>query len=122
MYLNDDLIFIINGQLCRTQDFITSETEQTIIYRLKCYFNEKLPILSMKIDSAFATPCCNCLQMDYSRVISGVFNDLIILTNRSGHVILFNIKSLTIMYDFGEIFQEYSVRIFSKKSIGKYDL
>ena len=115
MYLNDDWIFIINGQLCRTQDFIRSITDQAIIYRLIRYSNEKLAIFSERIDYAFTTPCCSCSRTDIPQLIDETFNQMIILANQAGNVTVINIKSLKIVYDFGNIFQNQPVDILSIK-------
>lgn len=109
VYLNDDWIFIINGQLCRTQDFIRSISDQTIIYRLIRYFNAKLE----RIDYAFATPCCSCSRMANLQLISETFNQMIILANQAGNITLINIQSLKIVYDFGNLFQHLPVDLFS---------
>ncbi|CAM4766158.1 unnamed protein product [Rotaria magnacalcarata] len=106
-HLNNDLILIINGILFRTQNIISSVKNNDIIYRLKRYIN--LPILFDNIDYVFTTPCCTCLKTLNYRSISHTFNDYILLANQLGNVILFNLKSITIMYNFGNIFQFQSV-------------
>ncbi|CAF2100553.1 unnamed protein product [Rotaria magnacalcarata] len=106
-HLNNDLILIINGILFRTQNIISSVKSNDIIYRLKRYIN--LPILFDNIDYVFTTPCCTCLKTLNYRSISHTFNDYILLANQLGNVILFNLKSITIMYNFGNIFQFQSV-------------
>jgi len=42
---------------------------------------------------------------------SPLLNELILLANRQGHVILFSFKSLTIVYNFGSIFQNQSAKL-----------
>ncbi|CAF4163295.1 unnamed protein product [Rotaria socialis] len=106
-HLNNDLILIINGVLFRTQNVISSVKNNDIIYRLKRYIN--LPILFDNIDYVFTTPCCTCLKTPNYRSISHTFNDYILLANQLGNVILFNFKSVTIVYNFGNIFQFQSV-------------
>jgi hypothetical protein len=118
-YSNNDLILIINGVLFRTQDIISSSKNPDIIYRFFRYFSKKnapnnslfidldVPIVSEKIDYVFTTPCCTCLQTTHS--ISNAFNDYIILANRDGFAILFYLKSMTMIYNFGNIFQFQSV-------------
>ncbi|CAM4764806.1 unnamed protein product [Rotaria magnacalcarata] len=97
-HLNNDLILIINGILFRTQNIISSSRN-----------NLDLPILFDNIDYVFTTPCCTCLKTLNYRSISHTFNDYILLANQLGNVILFNLKSITIMYNFGNIFQFQSV-------------
>ncbi|CAF1581651.1 unnamed protein product [Rotaria magnacalcarata] len=121
-HLNNDLILIINGILFRTQNIISSVKNNDIIYRLKRYISKRnfkeffksrnnldLPILFDNIDYVFTTPCCTCLKTLNYRSISHTFNDYILLANQLGNVILFNLKSITIMYNFGNIFQFQSV-------------
>ncbi|CAF1239997.1 unnamed protein product [Adineta steineri] len=102
-HLNNDLILIIHGILFRTHDIISSIKNEDIIYRISRYSN--LPILFEKIDSVFTTPCCTCLKNTTYRSISHAFNDYVILANKYGNVILFYFKSMSIVYDFGNIFQ-----------------
>ncbi|CAF3833599.1 unnamed protein product [Rotaria sordida] len=106
-HLNNDLILIIHGILFRTQDIISSSKNPDIIYRLLRYSN--LPILFDKIDYVFTTPCCTCLKTINYYSISHIFNDYIILANKFGNVILFYLKSLTIIYNFGNIFQSQTI-------------
>ncbi|CAF3328496.1 unnamed protein product [Rotaria socialis] len=121
-HLNNDLILIINGVLFRTQNVISSVKNNDIIYRLKRYISKRnfkeifksrsyldLPILFDNIDYVFTTPCCTCLKTPNYRSISHTFNDYILLANQLGNVILFNFKSVTIVYNFGNIFQFQSV-------------
>ncbi len=70
-----------------------------------------LPILSQKIDYVFTTPCCACLQNTTYGSISYAFNEYIILANKDGNVILFYFKSMTLVYDFGNIFQYQPVSL-----------
>ncbi|CAF3732656.1 unnamed protein product [Rotaria socialis] len=121
-HLNNDLILIINGVLFRTQNVISSVKNNDIIYRLKRYISKRnfkelfksrnyldLPILFDNIDYVFTTPCCTCLKTPNYRSISHTFNDYILLANQLGNAILFNFKSVTIVYNFGNIFQFQSV-------------
>ncbi|CAF4076631.1 unnamed protein product [Adineta steineri] len=102
-HLNNDLILIIHGILFRTHDIISSIKNEDIIYRISRYSN--LPVLFEKIDYVFTTPCCTCLKNTTYRSISHAFNDYVILANKYGNVILFYFKSMSIVYDFGNIFQ-----------------
>ncbi|CAF1579332.1 unnamed protein product, partial [Rotaria sordida] len=68
-----------------------------------------LPILFDKIDYVFTTPCCTCLKTINYYSISHIFNDYIILANKFGNVILFYLKSLTIIYNFENIFQSQTI-------------
>jgi hypothetical protein len=63
-----------------------------------------LPVLSDNIDYVFTTPCCTCLKINHS------ISDYVILADKHGNVILFYFKSLTMVYNFGNIFQSQSVR------------
>lgn len=70
-----------------------------------------IPILLNKIDYVFTTPCCTCSN--------SVFNDCIILANKQGDVILFSFKSMTVIYNFQNIFQSQSVNFHKKISFLK---
>ncbi|CAF3007667.1 unnamed protein product, partial [Rotaria sp. Silwood2] len=106
-YLNNDLILIINEILFRTQDLISSSKTNDIIYRLLRYSN--VPILFNKIDYVFTTPCCTCLKSINYHSLSHIFNDYIILANKFGNVILFYLKTMTVVYNFGNIFQSQTI-------------
>jgi hypothetical protein len=80
------------------------------------YFILDVPILSNRIDYVFTTPCCTCLQTTVFRSISHTFNDYVILGNQSGYVILFNLKSTTMVYDFGNLFHSQTVKFILNES------
>ncbi|CAF3630849.1 unnamed protein product [Rotaria sp. Silwood1] len=103
-HLNNDLILIINGILFRTKNIISSSNNNDIIYTLLRYSN--IPILFDKIDYVFTTPCCTCFK---TSTISNIFNDYIILANKFGNVILFYFKTMTVVYNFENIFQSQTI-------------
>lgn len=74
-------------------------------------------MLLPSVDQLFTTPCCACSGNSTHRSANHAFDSYLILAGTNGHALLFSFQSMSIVYDFGNVFRSQSVRRRTSASI-----